>query len=147
MPYQSLQNLLRPTTPPGQEILLENFYSRFDIIGGGANKKIANVEPLYYQGVIAATEFLTYAATKMYIYYEMEFSGGAIVDLGGDPYIKLYNESNVVSFTFTNNREVFDDPTYTIQHDYFVCQNGMFSRFIASVHAQMKFSGYRITLI
>ena len=67
MPRLELRDLLKPTTTPEQEILLNWFYQTFDYTVTGINRRIANVEPLFFEGAIAGTEFLTYAATKLYI--------------------------------------------------------------------------------
>ena len=72
MPYLARENLYMPSTTPEQRNFIENFYNAFD--SGGVHKKIANVEPLYFLGTIAGSEFLTYAATKLYLGFKNAFS-------------------------------------------------------------------------
>lgn len=147
MPRLELQNLLRPNTTPEQELLLEHFYSRFDN-GSAANKRIVNVEPLFYQGAIAGTEFLVYAATKMYICYNIALSTSAGITITID-YGEFYNESNIISLYLRNDHVFWDVAVNDVRYarQTLELSNFIFSRFVPSVINYISFVGYRVTLI
>lgn len=145
MPRLELQNLLKPTTTPEQEIFLTDFYNKFDN-RSAANRQIINVEPLYYQGAIAASEFLVYAATKMYICYKYAtYRFGADNSSGN---ITLYDETNTATgimglFMPFWNTTLLGMQVYSNMFEH---ENFIFSRISISLYTQMKFTGYRVTL-
>jgi hypothetical protein len=146
MPYISLQYLLRSTTDPERQLFLEQFYNIFD--RGGVHKKIVNVEPLYYQGFIAATEFLVYSVNKMYLAYKV----AAYKDTGSlqtnPPYFLLNDETDNDSLlegcysAFYNT--TLPQTEYGILPAIF--NNVYFSRAIVQLYDMINFNGYRITL-
>lgn len=146
MPRIELAQLLKPTTTPEQEILLNHFYSQFDN-RSAANKQIINVEPLFYQGDIGGTEFLAYDATKMYICYKLGVTANTsnvITTLNAI----AYNELNNTFFSF--NREIIGWNVTTavfnyVSHDFYI-YNFIFSRFILVNLSYIIFNGYRVTL-
>ena len=147
MPYLRQEDLLRPTTKPEQANFLNWFYSYFNVGGGVAHRTILNVEPLFYQGVIAGTEFLTYAATKLYIPLSLKFNGG--VQFSDTAcFANLYNESNAISFIISNQNNWWQT---NLNVNRYNCndakeENLYFSRFDVSVLTYVIFDGYRITL-
>lgn len=146
MPRLELQNLLRPNTTPEQELLLEHFYTQFDN-RSAANRQITNVEPLYYQGVIAGTEFLVYAPTKLYICYSLKCG-----DIGAgnvNPMrIVLYDENNNPVLNLNNSVFLLNGGFYNYQPLFITMNNTYFSRLTAvTLYDTMNFIGYRITLI
>jgi hypothetical protein len=147
MPRLELQNLLKPTTTPEQEILLTWFYSQFDN-KSAVNKSIINVESLYYQGDIAATEFLTYAATKLYICYNLQlgFNTGSANTVPAS--FVLYNEANVNSLLQLNNAPVWDTTAAALKYNNnnVFNENLYFSRIVVNQFIFIRFNGYRITL-
>jgi hypothetical protein len=128
--------------------LIRYFYSQFDCLPvGGGNRHIANVEPLFFQGLIAGTEFLTYAATKLYICLSINFGYTVTVTAAGNNVV-YYNEANA-NFHYANKNAAFWDAGAAAQRflamsytDY----NLYFSRFIVTVYTSILFNGYRITL-
>ena len=147
MPRIELPYLIRPTTTPAQEILLNHFYTFFDN-GSAAKKRITNVQPLYYAGAIAGTEFLTYADTKMYICYNFFCSN--ITNHGEvEGNVSFYNEANTLSVGIKNQNAYWEADG---RKDEF-CMNPIelkdfyFSRFTVSIYTYMVFNGYRITLL
>ena len=146
MPYLRLQDILRPTTQTDTELFLDQFYTKFDS-GNGANKKIINVEPLYYQGVIAGTEFLVYAANKLYIAYSLSIGITNLLPLLS--YAILYDELNVDTYYIGNMAAYFNQVTMQtdIIGNYLELKNNYFSRIGILSVSQFRFIGYRITLI
>lgn len=146
MPYLRLQDILRPTTQTDTELFLDQFYTKFDS-GNGANKKIINVEPLYYQGVIAGTEFLVYAANKLYIAYSLSIGITNLLPLLS--YAILYDELNADTYYIGNMAAYFNQVTMQtdIIGNYLELKNNYFSRIGILSVSQFRFIGYRITLI
>jgi hypothetical protein len=145
MPFIPLQSLLFPTTTPAQQIALNQFYTTFNS-GAAVNRSIANVEPLYYDGAIAGTEFLTYAATKMYFALEVKYGIlAANIDNAATAYVTVYDESNTISMSLTNLWGYFNvAPKYVINSIF--TQNDDFSRVAVTGYTYISFIGYRFTL-
>lgn len=70
------QYLLRPTTTPEQEILINAFFAKFNN-GSAANKNIINCEQVFFQGAIGGSEFTTYNANKLYLVFSSLFGGSS----------------------------------------------------------------------
>jgi len=146
MGYIAEQNLLFPTSLPETINFVRGFYSQFDN-RSAANKKIINVEPLSFIGVIAGTEFLTYAANKLYLGFNLcvRYSGGASVN---QALMYLYDETNSISQFLGSNSIVWDATAANVK---FVgnpdpINNLYFSRVALVGYVVMTFNGYRITL-
>lgn len=146
MPRIELSYLIKPTTTPAQEILLSHFFTQFDN-GSAANKRILNVEPLFYTGAIAGTEFLTYAATKLYLCYNTEFSRPENI-LDVVPNVYLYNEADAISFNLVNGTTIFNTVTNVPNFGQLnVSRNNCyFSRVAVANYLYIIFNGYRVTL-
>jgi hypothetical protein len=148
MPYIELQDLLRGFSQltPEQAIFINWFYSRFDS-RAAANRRIVNVEPLYYIGGIGATEFLVYAATKLYLCLELLTCGITPVQIA-IPETYLYDENNVLFIPLQNNSTFWNVTGAAINYsmnDIFV-KNVYFSRLLTDTQ-NLRFIGYRITLV
>ena len=105
------------------------------------------ITPLYYQGPIAGSEFLTYNAGKLYIALEIMQSGtgGSL----GNCYITLYDIANAVC-TYLNNTYIYyntvaaNAPSGTFSTTH---KNLYFSRIVISGDiSQLKFNGYRLNV-
>jgi len=144
MPNIKEEYLLRPTSTPEQINFISQFFAKFNT-SNGANKKIINVEPLYYVGAYAGTEFLTYAANKLYLVLNMEyaylFSSGVVGE-----FINFLDETNANFYVKTNFSGVDSAGANRFNND--VITNFYFSRTTAAANAMtwIKFNGYRITL-
>jgi hypothetical protein len=145
MSYQSLQNLLRPTTLPDTANFLDQFYTFFD--SGGVHRKILNVEPLYYYGDVTGTEFLVYSVNKLYICYSLNIStdSGANTPL---PNVQFFNEANTSVGLLRNASTFFDGNASAVRYEAnnAVINNIYFSRATFSLMYYWVFNGYRITL-
>jgi hypothetical protein len=145
MPFLRLEDILRPTTTPKQSNFLNWFYSYFNIGGAVADRTILNVEPLFYQGGIAGTEFLVYAATKLYINLNTYFSGGVVGNSTRN--INLYDETNTISAQLNNSYSNGVGGGISTSCNDIVIENCYFSRILSfNGYAYIKFDGYRITL-
>lgn len=123
---------------PESEILLSHFYATFDI---------DTIVPLFYQGVIAGSEFLTYAADKLYLCLSCEFSHNLAE--GANPFrVTFYNEGDAAFFYYNQDFLTHDGMTPTTYYGWnYNMQNLYFSRITVGVYTHVKFIGYRITLI
>jgi len=103
---------------------------------------------LYFQGAILGSEFLIYAATKLYIAFNYSTSGTLSVT-AVYPGVTLYDENNVVSGYFTNVNPYWDATGAVVKYcrSYLILSNIYFSRVLHSQYESIKFSGFRITLI
>lgn len=133
---------------PEQDILLQWFYSQFDRLPvGGGNRHIANVEPLHFIGASAGSEFLTYAATKLYIAYKLGFSYSTTIGAAAC-IATLYNEANAAMYYCQNNDVLYDTGAAAARYsgNTYYEYNLYFSRVVLAVYANLTFTGYRITL-
>ena len=148
MPYLRQEDILRPTTTPEQANFINWFYSYFNIGGKVAHRTILNVEPLFYQGVIAGTEFLVYSTTKLYLSLNTEFAGQLYNVYLGSGEMQLYNENNVASFRSDNYLMQYVNAGLELAtYNNSVLLNSYYSRIDPGVLVTyMKFNGYRITL-
>lgn len=148
MPYLRQEDILRPTTTPEQANFINWFYSYFNIGGKVAHRTILNVEPLFYQGVIAGTEFLVYSTTKLYLSLNTEFAGQLYNVYSGSGEMQLYNENNVASFRSDNYLMQYVNAGLELAtYNNSVLLNSYYSRIDPGVLVTyMKFNGYRITL-
>lgn len=127
---------------PEQRVVINFMYS---IIDGGATT-ITNVVPLYYEGVIAGSEFLTYAANKLYFCFASQFGCNdlSVIQSG---IIDVYDENNVLSGRYTEQSILFDTvatvPNY--MKNIIKINNYYFGRYIVARYNYMRFTGYRIT--
>lgn len=127
--------------------LFSIFYTNFDN-QSAANRRIVNVEPLYFKGAIAASEFLIYAATKLYLCLELIGNMADTDHVAACSYVQTYNEANAVSGQhgdngYTHAPAGVDEytPNDVIVHDLY------FSRLVTQNYTYIQFNGFRITLI
>jgi hypothetical protein len=148
MPYLRQEDILRPTTTAEQSNFINWFYSYFNIGGKVAHRTIVNVEPLFYQGVIAGTEFLVYSTTKLYLSLNTEFAGQLYNVYLGSGEMQLYNENNVASFRSDNYLMQYVNAGLELAtYNNSSLFNSYYSRIDPGVLVTyIKFDGYRITL-
>jgi hypothetical protein len=94
---------------------------------------------MFYCGVIAASEFLTYDAAKLYIALELEF--GTVASNAAQTLISLYDETNTLMISLSN------DYSYAVNifiGNNFAVKNYYFGRFGAANVTYVKFNGYRL---
>jgi len=146
MGYIAVNDLIQNMTPE-QKILAQQFYSRFDIGSGVANKKIINVEPFFYMGTIVGSELTTYAATKLYLCLSAEFSYAG-VNVTSISKVELYNEGNVLFNAARNIAPYWDATAAAVTYllNNLKIENCYFGRIVGNNYAYVNFSGYRMTL-
>jgi len=132
-----------------QKDFVNRFYAAFDYAaaGSGLNRHIANIEPLLFEGAIGGSEFVVYAATKLYLCFSLVTSFDNIASIIND-YIVYYNENNVVMLYSQNQSITYDSvaPAIFYATNTLDKKNLWFSRFLNNKSNYMKFIGYRITL-
>lgn len=145
MGFIALEDLVGNMTPE-QKIFCSHFYATFNN-RSAANRRIINVEPIHYEGAIAGSEFLTYAATKLYLILQIDFDGGtgASVNVGR---VQYYNAADAVFLQDGANVVAWNATTaamnYIFQSVY--RKNIWFSRFAVLTYGYTTIIGYRITL-
>lgn len=99
----------------------------------------------YHQGVIAGSEFLTYAANKIYMAIEFKAGTSSVADINAVR-IEFYNEANVQSFVFTNNVAFWNTAGAAINYgkNCIDLKHIYFSRIVNSQNTHMIFNGYKI---
>jgi len=107
------------------------------------------IEPLVYSGVILGSEFLTYNADKLYICLEGVFSYTLNGPIGGTPGIVFMDEANA-AINATYEFSAYWDATaanYRMQLNPARVKNTYFSRITNATYSQIKFIGYRLTIV
>lgn len=144
MAYIPVDSLVADMSP-AQKIMVQQFYAKFDS-RSAANRKILNVENLYYDGIIAGSEFETYAATKMYICLEMAI-GVLAANISGaaTAYVSIFDETNTIEMSLNNLATAFSAASiYVINTLWHTNDN--FARLATVGYTYLKFTGYRVTL-
>lgn len=147
MGYIGLADLVADMTP-AQKIFVQQFYSKYDIGSGIIRRKIINVEPLWFQGLLAGTEFNNFVNTKVYLALEVKFSSTGIVPGVVIPYALLADEVDVSFFVCQNVSLVWDVTAVAMKYqanDIYV-NNVIFWHLQNQIYTDISFSGYRITL-
>lgn len=102
--------------------------------------------PIFYQGVIAASEFTVYNAAKLYIALEITALDVSTPILG---YIELYNIANAINGHIGNSSIYWDVTAAAAKYanSSVTEKNIYFSRIVAAAYTNMKFNGYRLTTV
>lgn len=105
------------------------------------------IVPLFYEGAIAGSEFLTYAATKLYmcVHLAVNVTAPNVVIY---PSITFYNEANAIFSGLINAAIMYNAGTAVINYipNSANKENFYFSRLTAANYSQLTFNGYRFTL-
>jgi hypothetical protein len=149
MPYIDQQYLIGPTTTPEQKNFINWFYSQFNN-RSAANRQIINVEPIYFSGLIAGSEFLTYAATKLYLgLYIKTFVAPAVNFAVASAYLSLWDETGATAMIQLYNLSLAWDVTaigFKATPNPAEISNVYFSKATLTIYNYFIFNGYRITL-
>lgn len=146
MPFIPLESLqIRKGMIAEQNILLAQFYAFFNS-QIAAHRQILNVEEFLFIGAIAA-EFLTYAATKMYLCLNFYIASNTS-ELTTRPYVTFYDYSNLTALIVGNSESHYDTAGTTTHFapNYINLKNFYFSRLTTSNYGYMIFNGFRVTL-
>ena len=124
---------------PEQLVLYQHLNHTFDI---------TVIEPLYYQGTIAGSEFLIYDPTKIYLALELNVNGAhaAVNDILAN--IQITDVGDAVIGIYYENNPYWDATAASIKltSRTIFLKNFYFYRFIAAQFLYMKFNGYRLTI-
>jgi hypothetical protein len=104
------------------------------------------ITPLFYQGVIAGSEFLTYNVNKVYLCESVNFMGGTSY-INTSTYINLYDLTNALFVNHSSQSTYWDTVANvfrTVSESNYL-YNLYFSRFLSANHGSIIFHGYRIT--
>lgn len=138
--HQTPEEIIKAATPE-QRVLWNYIFLTFG--------ERVSISQLNYSGVVAATEFLTYTARKLYLALEFGYSNTIATNL--IPLVNVYNEANAVKMILSNNTHcVYWDATAAAavvnnMGNSGVANNFYFSRI--APHATItyiKFIGYRL---
>lgn len=135
--HQTPEEIIKAATP-AQRILWNHVFLQFG--------ERVGVSQLFYEGVIAGSEFLTYNARKLYFGIDLEIGYSGLSNSAA--YIDLYNELNAANFSLGMGYPVWDTTGAVIK--YVNCQiqvqNHLFSRLTNSIYSLIKFNGYRLSI-
>jgi hypothetical protein len=149
MPFISQEELINglPNATPEQVLLINHFYASFNN-RNAVNRRIVNVELLNYQGASGGSEFVTYAATKLYLCFKLEASTTPANVPNVTPNgISIYNEVNAIFEYLYNVSNLYTGAAYSYAHNVCNKTNFYFSRIGTGQYSFIQFIGYRITLI
>jgi len=115
-----------------------------------ANTLIAwnTITPIFYMGVIAGSEFLTYDADKLYVC--LEFKAGYSVSYQANPAnIQFYDENNANAFYLNMNTPYWDATAALVKfaNQAVFMNNFYFGRILQAVNNYMCFNGYKLEII
>lgn len=143
-----LSQLIAEMTPE-QKILCQGFYSMFDN-RNAANRRIINIEPVFFSGVIAGHEILTYAATKLYICLKASFFTVNATSGASPMTINYQDEANVRIGILSMAFPYWDATAAALRYVNLAQienENFYFSRFeLVSGVTSFRMIGYRVTL-
>ncbi len=108
---------------------------------------VQTVTPVFFQGVIAGSEFLTYSAKKLYICLSLLIGTDFTLRATGAA-IRLYNEANAVSMALSNQSWSYTGAAAQVMHNHFSVENVYFSRIdqSATYYPYLTFIGYKVTI-
>ena len=138
-----------PNLNTEQTKLVSDFYRLFNYAapGSGLNRNFANVEPLVFEGAVLGSEFLTYAATKLYLCFDIVYGSSLIAGVV-QKYVEHYNENNVLFGNLKKESIGYDQVAVVTNYigNNVNVKNFYFGRNASVNYNYMKFIGYRITL-
>lgn len=108
---------------------------------------ITGIVPLFYTGAIAGSEFLTYAATKLYFGLIMNITNGTATPNNNFGLVTVYDEADAIFYYGTNevinfNVTAASDRSVNLT---FKLENFYCSRLVVANYSHIMFNGYRIT--
>jgi hypothetical protein len=109
---------------------------------------VQTITPLFYQGVIVGSEFVTYSAKKLYVALSLNVSSNS--SLGDHPCgLELFDKANILNAGYNNSNV----DAYAFYHFNDInIDNIIFSRLLSDdgfgnpAYLQMRFIGYKITI-
>jgi hypothetical protein len=108
---------------------------------------VQTITPLFYEGTIAGSEFITYDAKKVYLCLEGWFSYGGVPE-NPNPYMILNNMLNATMCLISKTTAYWDVTAAAPKWSPVIMEvkNIWFSCVISSGYSYMQFNGYKITI-
>jgi hypothetical protein len=105
------------------------------------------ITPLHYTGVIAGSEFLTYAVGKLYVCYNFIAMGTPVAN-AASAFIEIHNEADTNIGRPGNNSMAWDVTAVAFKYGAvsMILNNFYFSRFVEQTYTGMSFSGFRLNV-
>jgi hypothetical protein len=105
--------------------------------------------PFYYNGVIAGSEFLTYAATKIYFGLSVVFSNSSAAAGAGAGLETFYDKNDVIMSYYVNSYPVWDTTAAALKYvrASYSLKNIAFSRLAATASTHIIFNGYKLLIV
>lgn len=106
-----------------------------------------NITPLVYGGDIAASEYLTYDAHKIYFANKLMIIYPSNTAIVGGAVLQLWDKTPAVMYSAVNSYPVYDSTTPAMKyvHNPIILYNVWFSKISVTSYTQMFFNGYKIT--
>jgi hypothetical protein len=102
------------------------------------------ITPVFYGGLIAGSEFLTYNANKMYFCLNIRVGFSAVPGVGSG-FLKFKNENDVYSMVISNNQAIYSlVPALNYNPLPIETKDLYFSRIEVAIYTYMFFNGYRL---
>jgi hypothetical protein len=137
--HQTPEQIINNAT--AEQRILWNYI--FLLFGG----KIA-LQLFYFQGAIAASEFLTYSANKIYFGLNTDFGVTTYPWVATASYVNFYDQANAINFIGGESNGLWDATaaaTKNFQTKMFL-NNILFSRLASFGYTHIKFIGYRLSI-
>lgn len=108
---------------------------------------ISRIQPVYFQGLIAGSEFLTYNANKIYICLDEAYLSNQSV-LSGNYTVTHYDQLNNSLGAESFQIPIWNTTLADYRYVYVTLKNKniYFSRISATNYTYMKFNGFRLTI-
>lgn len=106
-----------------------------------------SISQIYFHGPVAGTEFLTYAAGKLYFIFDMTYASSLGAVSVSVPVVTVYNEANVIVNYLVSGNAVWDATAAAMR---FHAQTGRennfyFSRIAVTIYTHIRIVGFKIS--
>jgi len=108
---------------------------------------ITVIVPLHYQGPLAGSEFLNYAADKFYFILKMQLIPEVVTPAVAAKTMTFYDKNNNQQFKISHDISIWDTTAaaWKYKPTAFTIENIYFSRVAHTVDGNLIFDGYRLT--
>jgi hypothetical protein len=125
-----------------QNLIVSNFYSRY-------RDRIVSGVHVHYMGGSAGSEFLTYAATKMYLAFRFNAGYSVTTMVANKAFVTFYNDADAIQFYGQNGHGAWDTTAAAFRYNAnnYEINTIDFSRVAFTGYNYIMFDGYRVTLL
>lgn len=109
---------------------------------------ITAIAPVYFQGGVGGSEFLTYAANKLYFCLSMVLSENTVGVSNSGNSVVLYNQANAAFSYLRNDYPAWDATASAMRYviNDINVNDLFFSRLSTTFYDTIIFNGYRLTI-